>query len=223
MIERTTDPNLRTTFEAMLDCPISTKRGCRSFTNYILGALIKSGIQDQYDMEAAFGYVIEKMLMPTGDTRTTVFTGFDPSRPYEPGSNPLQFRFLSYLKFAVNNIRKGKIPRLAQVERRPQGTVSIGQGRYKEGDPVNGVSPDEIAAKPSSEAAFEEIVADLVGQLGQKERAYGLPLVAIFRAMLGGQRSESLRKSSATEQPGPRSRSSSRQSRSLPEARKTTL
>ena len=86
---------------------------------------------------------------------------------------------MKYLQFAVNNIRKGKIPRLADVEHRPQGTVSIAQGRSRGGDPAGGVSP-EIVARRSHDADLAELADNLMGLLRRKEIAYPLPLVARF-------------------------------------------
>jgi hypothetical protein len=193
LIQRTQDPVLRKKFQDMLDCPVRDARGnCRSFSEYVLSALIKNGIHNQYDIEGALSYVVEKMLLPTSDTgapRTTLFGGFDEKQPYTVGFNPLQARFLKFLQFAVNNVRKGKIPRLSTVERRPQGSVSIGLGRRK-GDDTGSVSPDEIAARPSGEADFSEIVADIAELLRRKEPAYGLPLVALFQAIISGKNSE---------------------------------
>ncbi len=70
----------------------------------------------------------------TGDPRDTVFGGFQdqPDRDYD--FNPLQARFMKYLQYAINNVRKGKVPRLANRGQWPPGTMSIGQGRRKEGD-----------------------------------------------------------------------------------------
>ena len=184
LIRRTTDPVLRRKFIEMLDCPVRDARGnCRGFSEYVVSALIKNGIHHQYDIEAALSYVAEKMLMPTSDTgepRTTLFGGFDEKRPYTPNFNPLQARFLKFLQFAVNNIRKGKIPRLSTVERRPQGSVSIGLGRRKDDESSHSISPDEIATQPTGDADFSEIVADITELLRRKEPAYGLPLVAVF-------------------------------------------
>jgi len=191
LIRKTQDPVLRAKFQEMIDCPIRTARGCRSFTNYIMGALLKNGIHNTYDMEAVLGYVFEKMMMQTTDAglpRNTVFAGFDETRPYNADLNPLQGRFMKFLQFAINNVRKGKIPRLAQVERRPQGTVSIGQGRLGKGEPGTGVSPDEIAAKPSSETEWEEMIGDIKRLLAKQEPATGLPLVNFFNAVISGQR-----------------------------------
>jgi len=197
VIERTKDPALMATFQKMLDCPIQDRRGnCRSFSSYIVDALVKNGIQHQYDMEAALQYVVEKMLLErtdAGEQRATVFSDFDESRPYEPGQNPLQARFMKFLEFAIRNIRKGKIVRLRKAEARPVGTVSIGVGRSNEGDPHQGLPAEQLPARPSTDVGFGEIVADIVSSLRQKEPAYGLPLVAVFQAMIAGQRSEARR------------------------------
>lgn len=198
VIERTKNPDLRATFDKMLECPIVDRRGqCRPFANYIVDALLKNGIQQQYDMEAALQYVVEKMLMPsteTGEPKATVFSGFDEDRPYVSGSNPLVARFFKFLQFAIGNIRKGKIVRLRKTEARPAGTVSLGVGRASEGDPNQGLSPDQLPARTSTEADYRQIVGDLVSRVRQKELAYGLPLVAVFQAMLAGQKSDELRK-----------------------------
>ena len=196
VIRRTQNPTLLAELEDMLDCPVKDARGnCRSFTDYIVGTLIKNGVHARYDLEAALAYVVEKMLMDRGEhgePRITVFGGFE-ERPDYIGGNPLQARFLKYLQFAVNNIRKGKIPRLADVEHRPQGTVSIGQGRSRGGDLAGGVSPDQIVARRSHDADLAELADDLMGLLRRKEAAYPLPLVALFQAIMSGQTTDQQR------------------------------
>jgi hypothetical protein len=126
LIQRTKDPGLRDKFRDMLDCPVRDRQGgCRGFAEYILAALVKNGVHDRYDIEAALAYVAEKMLMATsasGGQRKTLFGSFE-ERPHDPGFNPLQARFMSFLQFAVSNINKGKIPRLSRIERRPQGSL----------------------------------------------------------------------------------------------------
>src|SRR4051812_15908908 len=68
VIQRTTDPKLRQELTDMLDCPIKDRHGqCRSFTDYIVSALIKNGTADRFDLEAALAYVVEKMLMDKTD------------------------------------------------------------------------------------------------------------------------------------------------------------
>src|SRR5690348_5816110 len=67
VIQRTGSPVLRKELLAMLDCPIRTPKGCMRFTDYIVGTLIKNGVQHVAVLEAALGYVAEKMLLPTTD------------------------------------------------------------------------------------------------------------------------------------------------------------
>jgi hypothetical protein len=190
LIQRTQDPALRKQFVDMLDCPIVDSRGhCHTFTDYVLSALIRQGLHTRYDLEAVLGYIFEKLLMPhkdTGEPRATVFGGFQERPDFIPGTNPLQARFLAFLGNAISNIRQNKVPRLSNVEPRPQGTVSIGLGRGQPGDPAGGISPEQIAARPSGEADLGEMVRDIEGLLRKQERAAGLPLVPIFRAMMGG-------------------------------------
>src|SRR5689334_15110768 len=80
LIGRTKDPALRKQFEDMLDCPVVDSRGhCHRFADYVLSALVRQGLHTRYDLEAALGYVMEKMLLPqkdTGEPRATVFGGF---------------------------------------------------------------------------------------------------------------------------------------------------
>ncbi len=190
LIGRTQDPVLRKKFGDMIDCNVRDARGnCRSFSQYIVSALVKNRIQDRYDIEAALSYVFEKMMLPTTDTgepRKTLFGDFDERQPYTVGFNPLQARFMKFLQFAVNNIRKGKIPRLTTVEPRPQGTVRIGVGRRQDDD-AGGIAPDQLA-RTSGEADFSEIVGDITHLLRMKELAYGLPLVGVFQTIISGKK-----------------------------------
>ena len=196
LIERTEDPVLKDKFKTMLDCPIRSPRTgrCYTFSEYILSALIRNGVHHRFDIEAALAYVFEQLMshksLTTGQPRDTVFGRFDEKRPYHGDFNPLQARFLAWLEYAVRNIRKGKIPRLATVERRPQGTVSIGIGRQSKEDQSGDVSPDEIVARRSNDDEYQEIVTDIITLLRQKEAAYPIPLVALFRAIISGQRTE---------------------------------
>lgn len=193
LIQRTADPKLRAKFIEQLGCPVRDSRGnCRSFTEYIVAALIRNGVQDRYDVEAALGYVVEKMLLDktdTGEERTTLFGGFA-ERPDIIEGNPLQARFMKFLQFAVNNIRKGRIPRLAQAAHRPEGTVSIGLGRARKDEPSSGLSPDMIPARPSGDADLSELVADITALLRRKEQAISLPLVNLFQTIMAGERTE---------------------------------
>lgn len=196
LIQRIDNPTLRARFREMMDCPIKDSRGhCQGFAEYIVGALVKNGIHNLYDLESSLAYVVGKMLMDRGEAgepRTTVFSGFEERPDYVEG-NPLQARFMKYLQFAVNNIRKGKIPRLANVERRPQGTVSIAHGRQRKGDPTLGISSDEIAARPPSDADLNDLIDGITALLRRQESAYGLPLTDVFKSILGGMNTEEQR------------------------------
>jgi hypothetical protein len=196
MAKRIDDPEVRSKFASIIDCPIIDGRGsCRGFADYVLGALLRQGVQSRYDLEQCLQYVFEKMLMSKGDSgeeRNTLFTGFDPSQP--DSVNHFRARFLTWVKYAVNNIRLGKIPRLSDIEIRPQGTLSIGQGRQQKGDPFDGVSPDQIAARPSTDADLHELIQDIVSLLRRKEAGFGFPLVDLFQDMISGMSVEQQRK-----------------------------
>jgi hypothetical protein len=194
VIQRVQNPDLRARLAHMLDCPIRDSRGqCRSFTDYIIAALVKNGLHHRFDLEAALGYVVEKLLMPTSETgepRRTVFGGFEERPGDSLDFNPLQARFLRYLQWAINNIRKGKIARLAHASPYPPGTVSIGQGRARKDEPTVGISPDEIAARPSHDADLGEMVEDIETLLRQEEKTSPLPLVGLFRTIMAGERTD---------------------------------
>lgn len=190
VIQRTHDPALRDKFVEMLRCNVRDERTgiCRTFSDIILGSLLKAGIQRQYDLEASISYVFEKLMLQTseaGSPRATLFGSFDPNKSYTLEGNPLVARFFVWLQYAVNNIRRGKIPRLSRTEYRP-GTISIGQGRAKKGEPFVGVSPERIAARPSADADLNELIEDITGLLRRKELAYPLPLTALFDAIVSG-------------------------------------
>jgi len=195
LIQRTQDPALRQRFEDMLDCPIRDSRGvCHTFAEYILSALVRNGIHRRYDIEAALAYVFEKMMMDrsitTGQPRTTLFSGLDASRPHGPSDNPLVGRFLTFLKFAIRNIVSGRIPRLANQETRAQGVISLGQGRPIDAKPGVGPAPDDLPARPSTDTDMAEMIADITSLLQKREAASGLPLTALFAAIMAGHRTD---------------------------------
>src|SRR5258708_28988859 len=123
--------------------------------------MVHSEITNSYDIEAVLNYIAEKLLMDktfTGERKVTVFDDFDETRPFDGDKNPLQARFLHFLRFAINNVRRGQVQRLSNVERRPQGTVSIVPGRPRRGDPSQGVSSDEIADRSGDDPGLAELV-----------------------------------------------------------------
>ena len=188
------DPILQDKFREMLDCPIKDSRGrCRSFTDYILAALVRHGIHKEADVEDVLSYVYQTMMhnkKVTGEPKATVFGSFDANRPYGSQGNPLEARFKVAVGNAIRNIAAGRIPRLFNVERRPQGTVSIGQGR---GDQAGAISPDAIPAR-SDTRGLGELISDIKLLLQRKEAAYGLPITALFDSMMAGQNQAEQRK-----------------------------
>ena len=54
LIDRTTDPRLRSTFERMRECPVTDAQGrCRAFTDYIVGAFARHGLHRTHDLDDA--------------------------------------------------------------------------------------------------------------------------------------------------------------------------
>lgn len=190
------DDQLRAQFEELLHCPLVDGKGrCRGFAEYIMAALLKNGIDSRYDLEQSLQYLFEKMLLAksdSGEERTNLFTGFDPNRP---GANEhLRARFSKFIQFGLNNIKKNKVRRLANVEPRPAGSVSIGQGRTRDDYTPGTISPEAIPARPSTDASFAELVNDITDLLKKREPAYNLPLAGVFSAMISGKNAEQQRK-----------------------------
>jgi len=197
LIQRTDDPVLREKFRGMLDCPVTDRQGrCHSFTGYILATLIRQGIFRRFDIEAVLQHVVSQMLMDrslkSGNPRSTVFGGFDASRGYGPGENPLQARFLTTLQNTVRNVAAGRLPSLSNTPGRRAGTVSIGAGRSD--DDLGTISADQIAARPSDDADLGELMSDLEILLAHRERAEGLPLTTFFHDMMSGLRNADQRR-----------------------------
>ena len=97
LIQRTHDPELRRTFEGMRRCPVrNTTGGCNRFTDYILGALMRSGCHYQYDVEDALQRIVFRMLSSVGESgkrRKTIFD-FDENRPFDLRlGNPIEVLF----------------------------------------------------------------------------------------------------------------------------------
>ena len=114
LIQRTRDPALRQAFEAMRVCPVQDRNGrCSRFVDYMLGALIRHGISQRYDLEDCLQRIIFWMLSPVGERglpKKSLFD-FDENRPYDLRlGNPLQAIFRRYLSNAVTTVAMGKIP-----------------------------------------------------------------------------------------------------------------
>ena len=97
LIGRTKDPALRQAFEQMRFCPIQDRNGrCTRFIDYIIGALIRHGVTQQYDVEDSLQRIAFWMLSPVGERglpKKSLFD-FDEGRPYDLRvGNPLQAIF----------------------------------------------------------------------------------------------------------------------------------
>ena len=190
LIARTRNPQLRSTFAAMRDCPIRAGTGCSGFTDYILGALIRHGCVQQFDPEDTLNYIYFGLMSPTGDSgrpKQTLFGDFGESRPFNPGENPLEARFKTSVGNAVRSVCSGAIRRLRTVEPKPAGTLSIMPGRQR-GDMAAGmVSPDEIPDRPGDHAE-REMITDIEQLLRVRQRQHpDLPIVDLFTGLISGE------------------------------------
>jgi hypothetical protein len=171
LIGRTRNPELRRTFEGM--------RQFR-FANYIVGALVRHGVQQKYDVEDCLQRVVFRMLSPVGETgarRRTIFD-FDESRPFDLRlGNPLEAIFKAYLHNEIRNIVGGRIP--AMRTRQMTGALSIGYG----GD-VGEVSPDEIPARAGDD---EQAMLNDIMELLRQRSSSQMPLVDLFTSILKGE------------------------------------
>jgi hypothetical protein len=187
VIRRTENPKLRVKLLEMLDCPITDSRGgCRGFTEYIVSALIKAGVHERFDLEGTLAYVVQQMLLDRTEhgQRLTVFRGFEERPDYVTG-NPLQVRFLKSLHYSLLNIRKGKIPRLANVA----------SFRSREGGALTrNPAGEAIPSRPSTDSELAELIDDISDLLRRKETSIGLPLVDLFRAMMAGSKATEVRR-----------------------------
>jgi hypothetical protein len=181
LIQRTHDPELRRAFEGMRRCPVrSTNGGCSRFTDYVLGALMRSGCHYEYDVEDALQRIVFRMLSPVGESgarKRTIFD-FDESRPFDLRlGNPIEVFFKIYLANEIRNIIGGRIPALRT--RQKTGALSIGYGRD-----VGEVSPDEIPDRmPSGEQAMLNDILSLLKTSSTPE----MPLVDLFLSIMRGE------------------------------------
>ncbi len=182
LIARTRDPVLRVEFEKMRSCPIRDARGrCNTFTDYLLGTLIRRGCHG-VDYEDAMQYAFIQLASPVnlnGKPKSTAFD-IDESRPYNPGDNPCEARFKTSVGRLAMNVCGGKVPRLKAIHR-PAGTISIGQGRGEQGGRI---SPDEI---PGEGDDTRELLGDILSLLQQQQPNHPeIPLVDLFHSMMRG-------------------------------------
>ena len=171
LIRRTPDPQLRQAFENM--------RQFR-FAAYIVGALVRHGIHQQYDIDDSLQRIVFRMLSPVGERglpRSTLFD-LDQSRSYNlQTGNPLEARFRTYLVHELRSISTGRIPALRRTQR--PGSLSIGYGRDQAM-----VSPDQIPGRPWSHD--EEFFNDITALLRQRSTP-DMPLDALFWSILNGE------------------------------------
>lgn len=183
LIARTRDPDLRTTLERMKRCPVRDQSGaCRSFTDYITGTLIRNrcGLADP---EESFSQVYRQLMSPVnlqGQPRATLFGGFDESKPFGPGTNPLEARFKVSVGNAVRN--------LCAADRRQSqhGNLSIVPAGRKEKIPGDAIAADEIPARGQGDDE-REVVGDIRELLAVKQRETpGIPLLDLFQSIISG-------------------------------------
>jgi hypothetical protein len=171
LIARTQNPEVRQVFESL--------RQFR-FTNYIVGALARHGVQQKYNVEDCVQRICFRMLSPVGERglpKETLFD-LDPNRSYNLAiGNPLQARFCTYLMHELRNILGDRIPALRRTQR--QATLSIGYSRDQ-----GMVSPDEIPGRATSD---DPEMLDDVADLLQQRSTPGLDLVALFHSILRGE------------------------------------
>jgi hypothetical protein len=101
----------------------------RWFADYLLGALVRHGITQQFDVEDALQRIIFWMLSPVGERglpKKSLFD-FDEDRPYDLHlGNPLQAIFRRCITNAVRTIGMNRIPALRRVQY--PNRLSIGYG-----------------------------------------------------------------------------------------------
>jgi hypothetical protein len=147
----------------------------------MLGALIRHGINQQYDLEDALQRIVFWMLSPVGERglpRNSLFD-FDETRPYDLNvGNPLQAIFRRYLSNAVTTVAMGKIPALRRVQY--PNRLSIGYGEPNCGT----MSPDEIPNRVSN--YDHEMLNDLLDLLRRRSTPT-MPLADLFLSILNGE------------------------------------
>jgi hypothetical protein len=171
LLSRVRDPQLRSKFQKMLDCPIRDSRGrCYTFTDYILSVLVRHQIHRVADIEDSLAYIYQTLMLDTkmtGTQKSTVFGGFNFDRDIGEG-NPLEARFRVAVGNAVKNIASGRIRRLLR-------------------SPASTISADDVASRPDHDREFGELTRDITTLLSQKEKQTKLPLVGLFNAIIAGE------------------------------------
>ena len=181
ILRSSNNPPLRQALESMRDCPIRTARGCTTFTDYALGALLRN-CENTVSIPDSFAYLMYLLLSRVGEkgqSRSCLFD-IDPNREYDcTRGNPMEARLKVFIAHAIRSICGGKISRLLLHPHGP--TVTIAPGRKNAGQ----VNADEIPDRPSDQDE-RELYADIEALLQQRSTA-DLPLLSIFRSMLKGE------------------------------------
>jgi hypothetical protein len=172
LIARTQTPELRRAFANL--------RQFR-FAAYIVSALARHGVHEQYDIEDSLQRICFRMLSPVGERglpRDTVFD-IDLNRPYNLQiGNPLRARFCTYLMHELRNILSGRIPALRRTQR--PGSLSLAYGKVEPGT----ISFDQIPGRVS--AGDDEMRDDIMALLRQRSTPQ-MPLADIFQSILAGE------------------------------------
>ncbi|NLX98177.1 MAG: hypothetical protein GXY83_18615 [Rhodopirellula sp.] len=185
MIHRTRDPALRRTLEGMRGCPVhDASGGCHSWTDYIVGAMVRHNCHRVADPDETFARVAFNMLSRVGERggpRKSIFD-FDESRPFDLNrGNPIEVLFKTYLANTLRNICSGRMPSLKTINR-PAGTVSIAHGQRKHLTPGE-VPADEIPDRTNAHES--ELFRDLRDVL-RRNSTRATPLADLWQAMLDG-------------------------------------
>jgi hypothetical protein len=171
LIARTQDPALRQAFSTMRTF---------GFATYILGALARNGVQQQYDIEDSLQRICFRMLSHVGERgmpHSSLFD-LDLNRTYDlKRGNPLEARFKTFLINELRDITMGRIPALRRTQR--PGALSIGYGQDQ-----GTVSPDEIPDRASDDN--QEMIDDLTALLRQRSTPQ-MPLVDLFQSIMAGE------------------------------------
>ena len=179
------NPALQRALEPMRGCPVKTTKGCTTWTDYALGALIRH-CGDKVHLEDAFAYVMFRLLSRTGErgqARSNLFD-MDVAREYDLQiGNPLLARFRRFLINDVRSIASGKIRRLMLKPKRER-TVPISQGRSWGDHEPGSIRAEEIPA-PDTDQNWLELQSDIVSLLKRRSTP-DMPLVDLFRAVING-------------------------------------
>jgi hypothetical protein len=190
LIATVRDPSLRTTLTTMKECPVRTNTGCTGFVDFIVGSLVRHNCHKQLSIDDALATIYFNLMNPvnmSGKPKATLFGGFNEDRPFVPGTNPVQARFVTAVGNFVRSCSRSNRS-LRTVERRPGVSLSISSGRRKENAPGTTISPDEIPApRIGWEQAEREMLLDIEELLRFRQRQHpSLPIIDVFHGIVTG-------------------------------------